>query len=204
MEVKMPEKNEIEKRSFEFDIEVRADGEDNAKLKGHAALFNEWADIRFFGENFRERILPGAFTEAIKRDDVRALFNHDANIVLGRNRSGTLRMNEDQTGLAIEIDTPQTQFASDLTTLIKRGDVSQMSFAFQVTEDEWRYYDDKPDERDIKKVKLYDISPVTYPAYEGTDIALARRSKAFADREMPVEARNKNILKRKLNLMKMK
>ena len=188
-----------EKRTYNANLEFRAD--DNGKggkITGHAAVFNEFAEI--FG--FKERILPGAFTNAIRNDDVRALFNHDSNFVLGRNKSGTLRMSEDKRGLAIEVDMPDTQLIRDMVLEpINRGDVSQMSFAFRVTQEEWRHFEDKPDERDIKEVRLYDVSPVTYPAYEGTDVALASRSKSLEAQKKPVSCSGKNkMLLRKLNL----
>ena len=187
-----------EKRSYNIMFECRAkDDSAPARISGHAAVFNEFAEIM----GFRERILPGAFTAAIKRDDVRALFNHDANFVLGRNKSGTLRMSEDEQGLAIEVDLPDTQLIRDMVQEpINRGDVSQMSFAFRVLEEEWRHFDDKPDERDIKEVRLYDISPVTYPAYEGTDVALASRSKSLETKQQVFTGGKTNMLRRKLDL----
>ena len=191
-----------EKRTYNIEFSCVEDREDgkvvNTRIKGHAAVFNEFADI--FG--FRERILPGAFTRAIKDDDVRALFNHDSNFVLGRNKSGTLDMTEDKRGLAVDIDLPDTQLVRDMVLEpINRGDVSQMSFAFRVIQDEWRHFDDKPDERDIKEVRLYDVSPVTYPAYEGTDVALASRSKSLELHEHEGDSfRNIPMLRRKLDL----
>lgn len=194
MEIKKtPITNEIEKRTFEFRVEKREDGKQT--IVGHAAVFNEYAKILWW----EERIMPGAFTDSIPVDDVRALFNHDPNIVLGRNKSGTLSMREDERGLFVEIVPPDTQQAKDLMHLIDRGDVSQMSFAFQVIEDKWTYSEDEKstDKRDIEKVKLYDVSPVTYPAFEGTDVALARRSKALGD----IEAKQAHSLKVKNELI---
>ena len=186
-----------EQRTYNVTFECRQDENQPARIRGHAAVFNEFADI--FG--FRERILPGAFTEAINRDDVRALFNHDSNFVLGRNKSGTLRMSEDSKGLAVEIDMPDTQLIRDMVTEpINRGDVSQMSFAFRVVQDEWRHFDDKPDERDIKEVRLYDVSPVTYPAYEGTDVALASRSRSLEGQKQNVPNGKINLFRKRLNL----
>lgn len=165
----------IERRTFEASIETREDLD--GKLEGHAAVFNEPADI---GGMFREVIKPGAFKNAIKRgDDVRALFNHDANFVLGRSVSGTLELKEDKKGLGVSIDPPDTQFARDLNKSISRGDISQMSIAFQVTEEAWKEGEEgELDTREIRDVKLYDVSPVTFPAYEGTDIAV-RSWKAY-------------------------
>ena len=140
------------------------------KLEGHAAVFNEEADLYFF----RESVSPGAFKTTIKKDDVRALFNHNPDYVLGRNTAKTLKMEEDERGLKVSISPPDTQFARDLQISIERGDISQMSFAFEVLEEEWIKSEKKNvlDLRKINKVKLYDVSPVTFPAYEGTDIAL--------------------------------
>ena len=154
-------------RSFNFSFEGE---KEERKMVGHAAVFNQAADI---GGLFSELIEPGAFKASIKKDDVRALFNHDPNFVLGRNKAGTLTMSEDDTGLKVSIEPPDTQFARDLAISIERGDINQMSFAFSVQEEEWIRGEKKdPDIRKIKKVRLYDVSPVTYPAYEGTDIAI--------------------------------
>ena len=156
-----------ETRTYLF--EIRADKE-TRKMEGHAAVFHEVTDI---GGYFREQIAPGAFSKSIEKDDVRALFNHDPNYVLGRNKAGTLEMIEDEKGLRVSITPPDTQYARDLAVSIERGDINQMSFAFQVLEEEWRSGENGDlDTRTIKSAKLYDVSPVTYPAYEGTDIAM--------------------------------
>lgn len=159
-----------------------ADGPESRKLVGHAAVFGEPTDI---GGWFREQIAPGAFADSITTDDIRALFNHNPDFVLGRNTAGTLRLAEDADGLAVEIDPPDTQMARDLAVSIARGDISQMSFAFEVLAEEWVMGEGKElDLRTIKKVRLYDVSPVTFPAYEGTDIALRSRD-AWAKAQAP-------------------
>lgn len=158
---------EIRSFSFEYGKE-----KEEHQLVGHAAVFDQVTTI---GDWFNEQIEPGAFRSAIKKDDIRALFNHDPNIILGRNISGTLILSEDETGLKVSINPPDTQYIRDLVLKpIERGDLNQMSFAFQVLEEEW-VRGKKPkdmDLRKIKKVRLYDVSPVTFPAYEGTDIAV--------------------------------
>lgn len=155
-------------RSFSFEIE-----KEERKMVGHAAVFGEVAEI---GGWFREQVEPGAFRASIRKDDVRALFNHDENYVLGRNMAGTLQLSEDSKGLKVSITPPDTQFARDLAVSIERGDINQMSFAFQVLEEEWVRGEKKElDLRKIKKVRLFDVSPVTFPAYEGTDIAIRSR-----------------------------
>ena len=169
-------------RNIPFNMEYRVvdDGDGGEKRKdlvGYSAVFNKEFKTEFYSWTFIEKIASGAFANALTKSDTRALFNHDANFVLGRNTSGTLRMSEDKRGLAIEVDLPDTQLVRDLVSApMKRGDITQMSFAFTVTVQEWRFFDDKPDERDIKEVKLFDVSPVTFPALEGTDVALASRS----------------------------
>ena len=159
-----------ERRTFET-TELRVAREDKkTRIVGHAAVFNVLGD----GGWFREKIAPGAFMDSIQADDVRALFNHDANHVLGRNRAGTLRMKEDERGLSIEIDPPDTQVARDLIVSLERGDISQMSFGFQTISDMWERDPDgkELDVRTLVKVQLWDVSPVTFPFYKETDVAV--------------------------------
>lgn len=163
---------DIERRTFVVDdlkIETRAEG--GSRLVGHAAVFDSLSENL---GGFREKIIPGAFAESIATDDVRALFNHDPNFVLGRNRSKTLKMAEDERGLAISIALPDTQTIRDLVVApIERGDISGMSFGFSVRSEgqDWGEEDDGQIVRTLKKVRLYDVSPVTFPAYPQTDVA---------------------------------
>lgn len=146
---------------------VRSDG--TPKISGHAAIFNALSEELW---GFREQIAPGAFAASLTKDDIRALWNHDANIVLGRNRSGTLSLAEDDRGLAIEITAPDTQLVRDMVlSPIERGDVSQMSFGFRTISDAWRMQDGMP-LRTLLVVDLFDVSPVTFPAYTETDVAV--------------------------------
>jgi HK97 family phage prohead protease len=168
---KKPADNEFERRAFVMDalkIEARADAKETRRIVGHASVFNRDADI---GGWFLERVAPGAFKRAIREDDVRALFNHDSNIVLGRNKAGTLKLAEDDVGLAIDIDPPDTQWARDLMVSIERGDINQMSIGFRVLKQEW----DETGEvakRTLLEVELFDVSPVTFPAFVETDVGL--------------------------------
>jgi len=160
-----------ERRNIEV-AEIRVVGGENEKkkIKGYAAVFNKLSEDL---GGFREKIDPGTFKTSISRDDIRALFNHDANHILGRNKANTLRLEEDDKGLLIEIDPPDTQFARDLMELINRGDISQMSFGFIAIIDVWEYDKQKPDKdvvRTLQEAKLFDISPVTYPAYPQTSV----------------------------------
>ena len=171
----------IERCAYALDsikIEQREDGK--ARIVGHASVFNSLSEDL---GGFREQVVPGAFAEAIEKDDVRGLFNHDVNIVLGRNRSGTLRLSEDTRGLAIDIEAPDTQLVRDMVLApIARGDVTQMSFAFMVRPNgqDWAKDDDGVWVRTIKRVRLFDVSPVTFPAYPATDVGL-RELRAYIE-----------------------
>lgn len=156
----------MERRSASKPPEIKKT--DGAKIaKGYAALFDVEADI---GGVFREKIAPGAFSEAIN-DDVRALINHDSGRVIGRTASKTLRLSEDDVGLSVEIDLPDTSDGRDLAIQLDRGDISGMSFGFRVTHDEWDETKDIP-LRTIHKVELFEVSAVAFPAYDETSIAL--------------------------------
>ena len=149
-------------------VEVRE--QDNEQhISGYAAVFDTLSDNL---GGFREKILPDAFDD-VMNDDVRALFNHETHLILGRTTSDTLQLDLDETGLQYTIDPPDTQYARDLIKSIKRRDITQSSFAFRVEDDKWEEDDDGRLIRTIKKFKrLYDISPVTYAAYPDTAVAI--------------------------------
>lgn len=163
-----------ETRAFsltEVRIEAREDGK-GQRIIGHAAVFNLLSEDL---GGFREQISAGAFKDAISKDDVRALFNHDDNFVLGRNKASTLVLAEDEKGLRTVIDLPDTQLARDLAVSMQRGDINQMSFAFQVRREDqnWEKTGEGPWIRTINRVeRLWDVSVVTYPAYPQTDAAV--------------------------------
>lgn len=148
--------------------EIRAD-EENRKITGYAAVFDSMSGNL---GGFRERIERGAFSKALPTSDVRALINHDSNYVLGRAKAGTLRMIEDERGLKIEIDPPATQAANDLLVSINRGDIDQMSFAFRLGKDSWEERNGESIRTIHEFDEIYDVSVVTYPAYEETSVAL--------------------------------
>lgn len=192
--------NMIERRNFTVDkmkVETRDDGK--RIMRGHAAVFNALSEDL---GGFREQIAPGAFADAIKSDDVRALFNHNPDHVLGRTASGTLRMSEDAHGLAIEIDPPDTQVARDLMVSMERGDISQMSFGFSVRKggDSWSKSPDGKQIRTLTNLRLYDVSPVTFPAYPQTDIAMRSLTAWRAATEAPPPLIRLHMLRRRLEL----
>ena len=162
----MKNKN-IEKRA----ATVEAAQEESRMISGYAAVFD--SDSEDLG-GFTERIERGAFAEAIKVSDVRALFNHDNNMILARTASGTLRIYEDERGLKYEFEAPHTTAGNDVLQMIKRGDINQSSFGFTVEQDSWAKRDGTT-YRTIKKVKrLYDVSPVTFPAYPEASVAVSK------------------------------
>lgn len=170
----------MERRALTAAPELRADG--GAKVaRGYAALFNTEAII---GGWFREKITPGAFTETLKTADVRALINHDTGRVIGRSGAGTLRLAEDERGLFVEIDLPDTTDGRDLAVQLERRDISGMSFGFNVPigGDSWDIVDGM-DVRTIHKLNLSEVSAVAFPAYADAEIALRSRDAAKAERE---------------------
>lgn len=160
----------MERRFFELS-ELRAEAEtegDMLHIRGYAAVFNSPSNLLWGA--FREVLLPGAFTETLAQDDIRALWQHDTALVLGRNKASTLTLREDDLGLRFDILPPDTQAGRDALISIGRGDVDQMSFGFTVPPggDEWREDDNGMLIRSLRKVKLFEISPVTFPAYPNT------------------------------------
>lgn len=155
----------IERRTICRPVELREADDNGPALRGYAAVFGQESDDL---GGFVEVIEPGAF-DGVLDDDVRALWNHNDDYVLGRTASGTLQLAVDDTGLRYEVTPPDTQWARDALVSVRRGDVTQSSFAFQVAEDRWeRVNDDVPLRRIARFAALYDVSPVTYPAYSQT------------------------------------
>lgn len=171
-------KTDAEIRSLVLPVERRADEGGKITVAGYAAVFGEVADI---GGWFHEVIARGAFTNTLLTADPRAYYDHNTGRVLGRRSAGTLRLAEDEKGLAVEIDLPDTSDGRDVAALIERGDVSGMSIGFRVLRQEW---DETvaPEKRTILEVELYEVSIVSMPAYDGTSIALRSRDDARKER----------------------
>lgn len=180
-------KHDVETRAGN-PAEVRAD-DGTVKVSGYAAVFNEEADIAGI---FREVIEPGAFRSAIGRDDVVFVINHEG-LPLARTRSGTLKLEEDERGLRMEteLDAADPDVGS-IVPKMRRGDLDKMSFAFRAVRQEWDDTQDPPLRR-IKEVELFDVSIVTTPAYDGTDIGLRSLEAARKEREKEKERKRKNF-----------
>lgn len=178
----------------------RNEGEEKPILAGYASVFYNGTDETEYelwkdaAGRCVERVLPGAFARAIKEeDDCRALFNHDSNLVLGRTAANTLRLTEDEAGLAYEIDLPDTQLSRDLAVSVGRGDVSGSSFAFNVRKQSVtrEVLSDGTDliVREIKDVDLYDVGPVTFPAYASSTTGLRSAGEVADIQRLVAEAR---------------
>lgn len=176
----------------ELRVQKREDG--GSTIHGYAAVFNVLSEEMW---GFREKIAPGAFSGVLDHD-VRCLFNHDDDHVLGRTTAGTLRLREDDRGLHMECDLPDTQLARDLAVSIERGDISGQSFSFTTDSDEW-HMEDGVHVRTVVKVRgLFDVGPVTYPAYPDTDVSA--RSEQFIPRPPESAAPDHSVLRARLSL----
>ncbi|MEC5258489.1 HK97 family phage prohead protease [Bacillus sp. SPB7] len=181
----------MEQRTFDIsgmDVRDASNDSEAPKITGYGAVFNTPADI---GGMFTEIIAPGAFAKALSsQSDVRALFNHNWDYVLGRTRSGTLTLEEDAKGLRFTVTPPATQWADDLRSSMLRGDITQCSFGFNVTKEDWNY-DTVPATRTIQEVQLYEISVVSLPAYEETEAAVVRTKDIYTRAKEDHELRMK-------------
>jgi HK97 family phage prohead protease len=154
-------------RVIDCGLELRADGQ-KPMIRGYAAVFDKPSEPMGWDGGFTEIVKPGAFTKSLQESDVRALWNHNPEQILGRTTSGTLRLSEDATGLAVEIDPPD--WASAYVESIRRGDVTQMSFGFRAVKDRFSTTSDGNTVRELVEVRLYDVSPVAFPAYPDTSV----------------------------------
>lgn len=178
----MSKHNSIEKRMFNTEFRQIEEPGTGRTVTGYAAVFNSPTTIDWF----TEVIEPGAFDDALPVSDARALFNHEDEYLLARQSSGTLKLSIDERGLKYEFESPETSMGNDILVMIQRGDLKESSFAFTVAEQDWEESKDEQGNwtytRRIKKVdRLYDVSPVTYPAYADTTVA-ARSLKQWAER----------------------
>lgn len=149
-------------------VELRAD-EDGNKFVGYAAMFDSPSQPL----PFIERIAPGAFSKTLRaKRDVRLYVNHDSTLVLASKRSGTLKLEEDERGLRVEAELPETSYAQDLRELMRTGVVDRMSFGFTIPRGGDRWSDDGS-QRELREVVLHEVSVVTgFPAYEQTQAAV--------------------------------
>lgn len=154
------------------EVRVRRNPDGKPVIFGYAAVFNTWSEDL---GGFIERIRPGAFSRALReKQDVRALIGHDTKLVMGRTKAGTLRLAEDERGLAFELDPPSGVMASHYVDAVERGDMDGMSFRFVVPNRDGHSWNRSVDpvQRELIDVDLEEISLVAYPAYPDTSAAL--------------------------------
>lgn len=194
----------MERRTITEKVEVRASEEGSKTIVGYAAKFGVRSqDLGGFVEQIDPRFFDG-----VLKDDVRGLINHDMNLILGRTASGTVKLSVDEFGLRYDIIPPNTSYANDLIVSMERGDINQSSFAFSVdyenNGDSWEY--DEANDIYVRTLlackRLYDVSPVTYPAYEQTESIVSQRCLDILKEKRSLGAPNKrlNILRKRLNL----
>lgn len=182
-----------ERRMVSEGLEMRAEGEANSFV-GYAFVYGATADI---GGMFTEEIARGAADDVLG-DDVRGLFNHDPNVVLGRTTSKTMTLSLDDKGLRYDIRyNPNDSDHVRIMEKVKRGDISQSSFAFRVDSDKWEKRNGK-DHRTITKFKrLIDVSPVTYPAYQDATVG-ARSLTKIESNKTDLAAMDLDLMRREL------
>ena len=177
----MPDSN-IEVRSLkQAQLRVSRAKGSAPRIVGYAAVFNSLSENL---GGFREKIEPGAFDETLKKSDVRALINHDMNLLMGRTSSGTLKLSTDDIGLMMDIEPPDSELTRHYLAAIDRKDMNGSSFSFTVEGpdgDDWEEDEDGRVIRTVRSVRdLFDVGPVTFPAYLDTTVAsrsLAARSR---------------------------
>ena len=163
----------IEERHYSPDTELRVNDNEEGGITGYAAVFGRYSEDLGW---FKEKIAEGAFTKTIEENDIRALINHDPNMIIGRTKNKTLKLWEDEKGLGYDVKLPETTYANDLRESIRRKDITQNSFGFSTIRDEWSQ-DGK--RRTLIEVKLFDVSPVTFPAYKQTSVKLRDQLSQF-------------------------
>ncbi len=197
-----------ESRFLSASVELRSTAERNDEkttVFGYAAKFNSRSD-NLGGQNYQfyEILSPGAFDDVLK-DDVRALLNHESSAILARSKGGvgSLKIGADATGLWYEFEAPDTQIGRDLLTSLKRGDIDQSSFSFTVASDGYTWAETGGGEeptvytRTITKIsRLYDVSPVTYPAYPDATVALRSLEEFRQEPEPPAPTEDHSIAHR--------
>lgn len=185
---------EINKRDFKtsFNVTRQQQNPDELIIEGYFALYEQ--DTELYDGIF-EIITKGAFDKTLN-NDVRALWNHNTQYVLGRNKSGTLELKTDDKGLFGVIKLPNTQYAKDIHELVQRGDVDQCSFGFNILNETLEELASGAFRWRINEIDLHEISVVTFPAYENTSVqARAKQVEQIQQRKL---LEKKNALQKRL------
>lgn len=161
-------------KTIDFEIRTSDLSASNKKLVGYAVRWNSLSEIIW--DEFREQFAPGAFKDSLASgSDVRALYEHNYTQLLGRTKSGTLVLSEDDTGLRFELTPPNTQLGNDVLELVERGDISGMSFGFRALKEAWDI-GQSPYLRTVTAAELREITVTSMPAYPESGVEIAHRS----------------------------
>jgi len=184
-------------RSLRTELKTRAEGDGGELvIEGYFSVFGRETEL---WPGAFEEIAPGAFANTLS-NDIRALINHETRLVLGRNKSGTLELREDSYGLWGQIKiNPNDTDAMNLYERVKRGDVDQCSFGFNIVREDTEWREDGSVKWTIREVDLHEVSVVTFPAYEDTGVA-ARKQQVKEHRARLFEARRRKIIERVRNI----
>lgn len=180
-------------RSLQTELKTRAEPDaQDMYIEGYFAVFNRQTEL---WPGAYEEIAPEAFDETLS-NDIRALVNHDTTLVLGRNKAGTLELKTDNYGLwgRVKIN-PNDTDAMNIYERVKRGDVDQCSFGFNIIEEETEWRDDGTVKWRLKKIDLHEVSICTFPAYEDTGVQ-ARKAEVEQHRQRLLEAKKKQLRER--------
>lgn len=170
---------EIERRYIPFETLSDNEGQNEKIVRGYAAVFNTKTVI---GDFFEEQISRGAFARSLLENDIRACWNHNLDLPIGRTKNGSLRLHEDEHGLAFELDLPNTTTGNDAYELIRTGVVSGVSFGFSVRKESFEKGENMP-LRTLKDIDLFEISPCTFPSYQQTNVVARSLKNALAEKE---------------------
>ncbi|MGG4462614.1 HK97 family phage prohead protease [Micromonospora provocatoris] len=190
--------NQTEKRELITEaIELRESENGTRTISGYAVKWEMKSESMGYWTSFKEQFKKGAFSESLTNDDQRALWSHDTSQVLGRTKNGTLRLYEDEIGLRFELDLPNTTLGNDAFETIKRGDVDGVSFGFQMQKQEWDESDSDNILRSVLKARLFEISPVAFPAYPDSEVSARSNDpyKEHIEKRKQIDLRKKLILK---------
>lgn len=158
------------RRSYDFSVTRQDEGDDGLTLEGYASVFNEPTKIRDFLGEYEETVAPGAFAKTLQERTPILQFDHGSHSMIGSIPIGSIRkLAEDDTGLFVRARLSDNWLVQPVRDAIREGAITGMSFQFSVTRDEW---DDEQTSRTIREVKLYELGPVVWPAYEQTTVGV--------------------------------
>jgi hypothetical protein len=168
-------------------VEIRARDDGKSVIEGYVVKWNQRSHVMmdWWGDKFVERVAKGAFSRSLsEKEDIKAFWNHNSDMVLGSTKAGTLQLSEDDVGLRYSIDPPETTWGRDCMESIRRGDVSGTSFGFFVRKDDWEYLAEEDIyQRTLLDIDLIEISPTPLPAYPDSEVQISERALSSESKE---------------------